>query len=979
MANLEQAPPALIVAATFTAEPLSPYLKLLLHEAGLTLHVRFAPYNQVLQELLSPHSSLAANLCGIDVVLLRLEDYGRGVPELPKAVKLIRRSADELGNALIQHARRVNIPTIVGVMPPALTGALGTEILEAIAELILRLAMEPAITLLSAVEIESLSAFESRDELTDELAHIPFREEQYASMAIGIARKIHALRVPARKVLVLDCDETLWRGVVGEDGVEGLRISPGLARLQRFAVEKQAEGALVCLVSKNNERDVLEVFEQRSDMILTMDRVVAHRINWESKPSNLASLARELDLGLDAFVFIDDSPVECGRMRAELPQVITLQLPPEDKIEHFLANLWTFDKLTVTAEDARRTAMYRENVARLRLRESAADIAEFIRSLDLIVEIDPPSSDDWARVAQLTQRTNQFNFTAARYNEAEIRALPKSGYRVLCVKVRDRFGDYGLVGAVIMHEVPSALAVDNMLLSCRVLGRGVEHAIVRHLGEFAKKRNLGRVELGYVATGKNQPARAFAESIAKHCRIEQASGAIYGIPTEVACELAYGPAIDTTLAGESGKTAAIPSIRPVTIASGSERYARLAGALNSGSGVIDAVRGIGFRSRSLPSHATRPASDTERELALLWRELLNVEDLGVEDDYFALGGTSLLAVRLIAEISRRFGIKLALTSVVEAPTVRALSRLIEHPSAPRDSLIELKGAGTRNLFLVHDGDGETLLYLNLANRVPEDVAVFGLAPHVLPGVPLAHSTIEEMAAAYVEQIRGKQPDGPYFLGGMCAGGVIAYEMASQLVRMGEAVELVALFDAARPGALRKPGRVARERLGRLQQALADRSGGSRVKRVESFVGTLARKGFAWIRWEITRNGMSLFTRVRFALLSAILKSGRQWPKFIPPLNVREIYDSAEARYTPARLALPRVVLARATNGYADDTPYREIYVEEGLGWEAIASQLKIVDVEGGHSSMLREQFADSLAQALMPYLPAKAEPMRAAR
>ena len=205
-----------------------------------------------------------------------------------------------------------------------------------------------------------MSSGERYDSLRDELAHIPFTEEHFASIALAIVRKVHALRVPAHKVLVLDCDNTLWHGVVGEDGIDGIAIPPAQIDLQRFAIDQQANGTLVCLASKNAERDVLDVFENRADMMLKLENIVAHRINWRSKPENISSLAEELGLGLDSFVFIDDNPVECAQVKAALPQVVTLQLPPDAAVPQFLAHLWVFDKVSVTLEDTRRTKMYQK-------------------------------------------------------------------------------------------------------------------------------------------------------------------------------------------------------------------------------------------------------------------------------------------------------------------------------------------------------------------------------------------------------------------------------------------------------------------------------------------------------------------------------------------------------------------------------------------------------------------------------------------
>ncbi len=975
------------IAATFTVEPLLPGLSLILDEAGLALDVKFAPYHQLFQELISSNSLLATNSGGVNAVLVRIEDFVREVHIIDEARILIGRTMRELSDALSQYARRVKVPTVLAVLPPSpgAPRALVSDLEAAGVDLIAHARSLPGLTLLASTEIDVVAGDEHYDSVGDELAHVPFTDEHYASIALALARKVHALRVPAHKVLVLDCDNTLWRGVVGEDGVHGITIPPALARVQQFAVEMQARGILICLASKNTERDVLEVFETRSDMVLKLEHIVAHRINWDPKPRNLASLARTLNLGLDAFVYLDDNPVECALIRVELPQVVTLQIPSDAEIESFLSNLWTFDVLSVTSEDTRRTNMYRENAVRRELEESTTDIAEFITSLKVVTDIAPPEENEWSRVAQLTQRTNQFNFTTIRRTEPEMRALPSRGSTVLRVRVRDRFGDYGLVGIVVADRRADALAVDTLLLSCRVLGRGVEHAILRRLGELASEHGLPYVHLPYLVTPKNEPARAFAESIAAKFRSEEPDRIIYRIPTSDACAITHRPGYDPAavieaLKSEDNKSAASGSSSTISASTKhrSEQYENLARVLMSGKNVLHEVRIRGARKRTLDGEPTRPITDTERKLLTLWQEVLDINGLGVEDDYFALGGTSLLAARLFAEIARRFGVKLRLTSILDAPTVRALSRLLEPQRAERSStLIELKPGRPRNLFLIHDGDGETLLYLNLASRMPDDLAVFGIEPRRIPGVPLAHTSIEDMAAFYVEEMRKKQPHGPYLLGGMCAGGVIAHEMASQLVRMGERIELVALLDAATPQAPQRRGRIRRQQLGRLTQALADARAKERssVAIARSMVSTTSRKLMNALIWEITHRGKQLSVRARFRLLRELLARQLPWPWLVPELTVRQIYDSAEARHVPKLLSDASSVLVRARIGEASDTPYREIYAEETFGWGAVSRDLIVVDVDGGHSSMLQEPFVESLVATLMPHMGYKIEPI----
>jgi len=246
--------------------------------------------------------------------------------------------------------------------------------------------------------------------------------------------------------------------------------------------------------------------------------------------------------------------------------------------------------------------------------------------------------------------------------------------------------------------------------------------------------------------------------------------------------------------------------------------------------------------------------------------------------------------------------------------------------------------------------------------------VFGIEPRSIAGVPLAHLSIEEMAAFYVEEIRREQPAGPFFLGGMCAGGVIAYEMASQLVRAGERLELVAMLDAALPNIAERPGRINQQRLDRLKQALAREADQGPLRRAGTIVRAISQKVMGLVRWQISRFGKQLSVRARFRLLRSILTRDLAWPKFVPELSLREIYDCAVATYEPKPLSISSVMLVRAQTGEGEDTPYREIYIDQTLGWGAVVQDLVTVDVAGGHTSMLQEHFVDSLAGVLMPYL-----------
>ena len=582
-------------------------------------------------------------------------------------------------------------------------------------------------------------------------------------------------------------------------------------------VEQVAKGFLVCLCSKNEESDVLEVLERRTEMPLKREHLVAWRINWAPKSENLRSLAQELNLGLDAFVFIDDNPVECAEVRASCPDVLTLQLPPAADIGRFLSHLWAFDRLRVTFGGPSANLDVPGNAERQRVQRQAQNFQEFLRELELKVEITAPTHVQFDRVAQLTQRTNQFNFTTIRRTESEIRQLAGRELECRIVEVRDRFGDYGLVGVLVYGMGTESLEIDTFLLSCRVLGRGVEHRMLNYLGDIARQRGLGSVVATVIPTGKNLPARQFLDSVAIAFREDLEGKAVYRVPAEFAASTTLSSEVTTAQAADDPApsspllTAGLPSriVAP---------YERIARTLHSPDQVLLQLEAQGRRSRERPALGhppSPPSTDIERRLSKLWADLLLLETVGVRDNYFDLGGSSLLAVDLFARIENLFGIRLPLTTLVEAPTIAELTALMEGDHG-RDSLVPIRKGGNKPaVFLVHDGDGETMLYRNLALRLDPDHPIYGLQPHGHSKYPILHTRIEQMAAYHVDKMRKVQPHGPYFVGGMCAGGVIAYEIARRLQSQGETVGMVALIDAADVGAEEIPWRFAHQRLPQL--------------------------------------------------------------------------------------------------------------------------------------------------------------------
>jgi FkbH-like protein len=322
-----------------------------------------------------------------------------------------------------------------------------------------------------------------------------------------------ALKTPPHKVIVLDCDNTLWKGICGEDGTMGVRIEGPYKELQQFMLKKLDEGMLLALCSKNNEADVWEVFEQNPGMLLKKDHLVGWKINWNPKPGNLQELAAELNLGIDSFIFVDDNPMECSQMMEHCPNVLTLQLPEDPgEIPMFLKHIWAFDRLKVTAEDKKRTRMYITERKRREVKSSISSLDAFIKNLQLKVVMGRIEPSRMPRAAQLTRRTNQFNLSTLRRTESELGELLKSpGIDARVVHVSDRFGDYGLVGVVITKEQGDHLFIDTFLLSCRVLGRTVENAILAGLKNDCKEKNINALHAKFIPTRKNKPFLEFLE------------------------------------------------------------------------------------------------------------------------------------------------------------------------------------------------------------------------------------------------------------------------------------------------------------------------------------------------------------------------------------------------------------------------------------------------------------------------------------
>jgi FkbH-like protein len=358
-------------------------------------------------------------------------------------------------------------------------------------------------------------------------------------LATLYVRYLSALMLPRRKCLVLDLDNTLWGGVLGEDGVEGIAIGQegiGLAfREFQFALKALAQrGVLLAVASKNNLSDAVEVLDHHPEMVLRRKDFACLEIHWNSKAESIVRIAQQLNLGLESLAFWDDEPREREVVRNQYPAVLVPEVPsdPSSYAKAVLC-LDCFDVLTLTDEDRRRGEMYREESDRLQWLSAAptADLGEFYRSLKTTVAIEQPDGYTVPRFAQLTHRTNQFNFTTRRYSEGEIRAqLADPSHGGYVISLEDRFGKLGVIGAAMVVRQHDIWQLDTFLMSCRALGRGAEDAFLATI--VADAARAGAVLRGeFIPTKKNDPARQFL------CRLKlQPAGALDG-----AFEFEVGP------------------------------------------------------------------------------------------------------------------------------------------------------------------------------------------------------------------------------------------------------------------------------------------------------------------------------------------------------------------------------------------------------------------------------------------------------
>lgn len=349
-----------------------------------------------------------------------------------------------------------------------------------------------------------------------EIAKAPLGSKLLIPLAKEYAKFLRALNGASRKCLILDCDGTLWGGILGEDGSTGIKIGssyPGSSYLnfQQEILNLHNRGVILAICSKNNEEDVMDVLENHESMILRKHHFAAKQINWDDKATNILRVAKELNIGVDSLVFADDNEFECDWIKSQLPEVKVLHLKGDPAMfQSILCAPGYFDSLSFSEEDKGKTEMYISENKRKDLLVTTASYEDYLIELKIKVQIESARPDDLARVAQLTQKTNQFNLTTFRYTEDIIKELAESkDSDIYTMKVSDKISDLGLIGVAIVKNEGSTMIIDSFLMSCRALGRGLENALLAFSINSGAEKGATKVIGRYVPSKKNIQTQDF--------------------------------------------------------------------------------------------------------------------------------------------------------------------------------------------------------------------------------------------------------------------------------------------------------------------------------------------------------------------------------------------------------------------------------------------------------------------------------------
>lgn len=516
-------------------ESIVPYLKFFTYKIGFAAEIQMGDYDNVVQESMGMKEGILRKETNCVLIFMKLENFSWSlarnfsalqVEEVQNEVARIQETVTNIltgirkqtDGMILWHGFELPLYPGLGIWDSQISeGQTGV-----ISELnnSLRTALQ-SVTNAYIVDLNLCLARVGGNTFYDDrywhIGRAPYSREALCEIASEDFKFIRALKGKNKKCLVLDCDNVLWGGIIGEDGMSGIKLGktyPGSPyyEFQQEVLNLYNRGIILALCSKNNDKDVWEVFDKHPDMVLKEKHIAAAEINWQDKATNLRQIAANLNIGLDSLVFVDDSEFEVNWVREAIPEMTVLHFPKDRAVEYrkMLASCGLFDTLTISAEDRKRGAMYKAEAQRKKLQGEVPDLESYYKSLEMVIDVKFADNFTLPRVAQLTQKTNQFNLTTRRYSEADIKSYMESNdVDVLSLRLIDKFGDSGIVGVCILKYTEQTAVIDTFLLSCRVLGRGVEEVFIIQALKLAKQRGCELVIGEFYPTAKNAQVKDF--------------------------------------------------------------------------------------------------------------------------------------------------------------------------------------------------------------------------------------------------------------------------------------------------------------------------------------------------------------------------------------------------------------------------------------------------------------------------------------
>jgi FkbH-like protein len=512
------------VLSNTTSHFLVPALVATAARHGIALECIEAEYDQVMQEALDPQSAI--NQGKFDAVLIALDHHGLPLVPVPgdaaAAEKVIAASLEKLNavrDGIHANSNALCIVQTIARPPETLFGSLDLGLPGTLRNLIDRFNRAVADDVAAGKDVlfdvaqlaETVGLANWHDPTLWNLAKLPFASTYIPLYVDHVCRLVATLRGKSRRCLVLDLDNTLWGGVIGDDGLEGILIGQGDAtgeahlEVQRVALSLRERGIVLAVSSKNNDDVARKPFQQHPEMLLKEDHLAVFQANWSDKASNITAIAEQLALGLESFVFLDDNPAERSIVRQTLPQVAVPELPadPAYYARVLLASGY-FEAVTLSDEDRKRAAMYQDNARRVALQKNVADIHSYLISLEMVMTVQPFDEVGRARIAQLISKSNQFNLTTRRYTEVEVAEAERDpDCLTMQIRLADTFGDNGMICVIICRRSGRDWHIDTWLMSCRVLGRRVEEATLQEILLQARQAGIDTLIGTYRPTERN--------------------------------------------------------------------------------------------------------------------------------------------------------------------------------------------------------------------------------------------------------------------------------------------------------------------------------------------------------------------------------------------------------------------------------------------------------------------------------------------